>query len=201
MKMQEALTGDVRAPSLRTRLTLALLLAVLATAIVQATITWRTARAETEAVFDAQMERTALSLTGGLAASVLEGSVIEDVPGAQDLIIQIWRADGIMLYRSPSARLLPPQAVIGFSDIRASGQPYRVYTLQTALQVIQIAQAESARQRIVAGAAADAAGLVGGRARAGAGRSPAPPAGGPHGGRPDRPVHDGPASGNRPPRG
>ena len=94
------------------------------------------------------MERIALSLTGGLAASVLGDDALAVTRGAEELIIQVWRADGIMLYRSPSARLLPPQAVIGFSDIRASGQPYRVYTLQTALQVIQIAQAESARQRI-----------------------------------------------------
>ncbi len=134
--------------SLRARLTLLLLLAVLVTALAQGVITWRAARAETEAVFDAQMERIALSLTGGLAASVLEGSVIDGPPGTQELIIQIWRADGIMLYRSPSARLLPPQAVIGFSDVQAAGEPYRVYTLETNTQVIQIAQAVSARRRM-----------------------------------------------------
>jgi len=134
--------------SLRARLTLLLLLAVLVTALAQGVITWRAARAEIESVFDAQMERIALSLTGGLAASVLEGSVIDGPPGTQELIIQIWRADGIMLYRSPSARLLPPQAVIGFSDVQAAGEPYRVYTLETNTQVIQIAQAVSARRRM-----------------------------------------------------
>ena len=136
------------APSLRARLTALLLGAVLVTALVQAAVTWRAARAEVEAVFDAQMQRIALSLTGGLAATVLEGSVLDGPPGSQELIIQVWRADGIMLYRSPSARLLPPQAVIGFSDVLAAGEPYRVYTLQTATQVIQIAQAQSARRRM-----------------------------------------------------
>ena len=135
-------------PSLRVRLTVPLLLAVLVTALVQGAVTWRAARAEIESVFDAQMERMALSLTGGLAASVLEGSVIDGPPGTQELILQIWRADGIMLYRSPSARLLPPQAVIGFSDVQAAGEPYRVYTLETTTQVIQIAQAQGSRRRM-----------------------------------------------------
>ena len=136
------------APSLRGRLTVLLLGAVLVTALVQAAITWRAARAEVEAVFDAQMQRIALSLTGGLAATVLEGSVLDGPPGSQELIIQVWRADGIMLYRSPSARLLPPQAVIGFSDVLAAGEPYRVYTLETATQVIQVAQAQDARRHM-----------------------------------------------------
>ena len=145
---QNDLKNGARTPSLRGRLTVLLLGAVLVTALVQAAITWRAARAEIESVFDAQMERIALSLTGGLAATVLEGSVIDGPPGTQELIIQVWRADGIMLYRSPSARLLPPQAVIGFSDVLAAGEPYRVYTLETATQVIQVAQAQSARRRM-----------------------------------------------------
>ena len=140
--------ADPPARSLRVRLTVLLLGAVLVTALVQGVITWRAARAEVEAVFDAQMQRIALSLTGGLAATVLEGSVLDGPPGSQELIIQVWRADGIMLYRSPSARLLPPQAVIGFSDVLAAGEPYRVYTLETATQVIQVAQAVSARRRM-----------------------------------------------------
>lgn len=136
------------APSLRARLTALLLLAVLLTAALQAAITWRTALAETEAVFDAQMERIALSLTGGLAASVLGDDALAATRGAEELIIQVWRADGIMLYRSPSARLLPPQTVIGFSHLRAGGEDWRVYALETPSQVIQIAQAERARRRI-----------------------------------------------------
>ena len=145
---QNGLKMGKPAPSLRVRLTVLLLLAVLATALAQAAVTWRAARAEVESVFDAQMQRIALSLTGGLAATVLEGSVLDGPPGSQELIIQVWRADGIMLYRSPSARLLPPQSVIGFSDVLAAGEPYRVYTLETATQVIQIAQAQSARRRM-----------------------------------------------------
>ena len=86
------------APSLRARLTGALLLAVLAFAALQAAVTYRTARAETEALFDAQMQRIALSLSGSLGAGALsDDAPAADTPAAREMIIQIWRADGVML--------------------------------------------------------------------------------------------------------
>ena len=137
------------APSLRARLTGALLIAVLAFAALQAAVTYRTARAETEALFDAQMQRIALSLSGSLGAGAFSDDAPgADTPDAREMIIQIWRADGLMLYRSPQGRLLPPQTAIGFSDIAAAGEHYRVYALRTATQVVQVAQQTEARQRM-----------------------------------------------------
>lgn len=136
------------APSLRGRLTRALLAAVLLIACVQAAVTYRTARAEAEALFDDQMQRIALSLTGNLAAGALDGPLAAGPAAAQDMVIQIWRADGLMLYRSPTDRLLPPQAVIGFTDLRVAGEPYRVYALRTATQVVQVAQQTEARRQL-----------------------------------------------------
>ena len=137
------------APSLRARLTGALLLAVLAFAALQAAVTYRTARAETEALFDAQMQRIALSLSGRLGAGALsDDAPAAETPAAREMIIQIWRADGVMLYRSPQGRLLPPQTVIGFSDTVAGGEPYRIYALRTATQVVQVAQQTEARGRM-----------------------------------------------------
>ncbi|MDO5290787.1 MAG: ATP-binding protein [Pseudomonadota bacterium] len=132
---------------MRARLVGALLLAVGAIAAVQMAVTWRTANDEMQAVFDAQMQRIALSLTGGLAASVLGPEPLARTQGAQDLIIQIWRADGVMLYRSPSERLLPPQGAPGFSNVSADGVPFRVYVLRTATQRIQVAQDVAARRQ------------------------------------------------------
>jgi two-component system OmpR family sensor kinase len=40
---------------------------------------------------------------------------------------------------------LPPRAVLGFSDVEANGSRFRVYSLQTPLQTVQIAQDLSAR--------------------------------------------------------
>ncbi|MDR2153661.1 MAG: sensor histidine kinase N-terminal domain-containing protein, partial [Burkholderiaceae bacterium] len=133
--------------SLRARLTRALLAAVLLIASVQAAVTYRTARQDAEAMFDAQMQRVALSLTGNLAATEPGGAPANE-PAAQDMILQIWRADGLMLYRSPARLLLPPQAVIGFSDVRAGGQSYRVYALRTANRVVQVAQQTDARREM-----------------------------------------------------
>ncbi|MBP8928896.1 MAG: sensor histidine kinase N-terminal domain-containing protein [Ottowia sp.] len=127
----------------------ALLLAVLAFAALQAAVTYRTARAETEALFDAQMQRIALSLSGSLGAGALsDDAPAAETPAAREMIIQIWRADGVMLYRSPQGRLLPPQTVIGFSDTVAGGEPYRIYALRTATQVVQVAQQTEARGRM-----------------------------------------------------
>ena len=135
--------------SLRGRLTGALLAAVLLFALLQAAVTYRTARAETEALFDAQMQRIALSLSGGLAAGALnEADPPADSPAAQEMIIQVWRADGVMQYRSPLGRLLPPQTVIGFSDVAAGAERYRVYALRTATQVVQVAQHTEARRQM-----------------------------------------------------
>ena len=121
---------------------------MLVLACVQAAITYRTARAETESLFDAQMQRIALSLSGRLAASELDGPLTEGPAAVQDMIIQIWRADGVMLYRSPTNRLLPLQAVIGFSDVRMAGERWRVYARQTPNQVVQVAQQVEARQQM-----------------------------------------------------
>ena len=123
--------------SLRGRLTGALLAAVLLFALLQAAVTYRTARAETEALFD------------GLAAGALnEADPPADSPAAQEMIIQVWRADGVMQYRSPLGRLLPPQTVIGFSDVAAGAERYRVYALRTATQVVQVAQHTEARRQM-----------------------------------------------------
>ena len=135
------------APSLRGRLIGLLLAAVAVIAALQALVTWRTALSETEAVFDGQMERIALSLTGGLAASVLGDDALASGRGARDLIIQVWRIDGAMLYRSPTDQLLPPQAVIGFSNVRVGPADFRVYALRTPTQVIQIAQNTATRRQ------------------------------------------------------
>ena len=139
--------------SLRARLTAALLAVVLLAACVQAVVIFHTARTETEALFDAQLQRVALSLSGGLAAEVLGGELDNAEARRRDIIVQIWRADGIMLYRSASPRLLPQVAVLGFSDVQVHGTAYRVYALQTPTQVIQVAQVAASRAEMARGLA------------------------------------------------
>ena len=139
--------GEHEAPSLRRKLLWLIVGVVLLASLVQAVAVYRIALRETEAVFDSQMQRMALSLSGGLAGSGDETSVL-DGAHAQDWIVQIWRADGTMLYRSASARLLPQQAVLGFSNVSAHGRRFRVFALQTPRQVIQVAQTELSRKEL-----------------------------------------------------
>ena len=61
-------------------------------------------------------------------------------PFADDLIIQIWTPDGLRVFNSRSRQPLPDQIVLGFSDAKVEGSTYRVYSLATPFQVIQVAQ-------------------------------------------------------------
>ena len=83
-----------RLRSLRARLLAFLLATILLTALAQAAIAYRTARAEADELFDYQMQRTALSLRAGLPYRVPVG------PGPDsgeddnvDFVVQVWSAN------------------------------------------------------------------------------------------------------------
>jgi len=136
--------------SLRKRLLWFVLLAILLAAVLQAATAYRGALRQADAMFDDHLQQMARSLRGGMPLGtplLPEGSE----PGF-DLYIQIWGPDGTQLFRSTPSTL-PQRAVLGFSDVEADGNRYRVYTLQTALQTVQIAQdlgARTARARALA---------------------------------------------------
>ena len=144
----DAQRGSAKSFSLRARLSWALLAVVAVAACVQAFSIYRTASAETEALFDGQMQRIALALSAGLASEVASDALSDPQGRTQDMIVQIWRSDGIMLYRSCNARLLPLVAVLGFSDARAHDTAFRIYALQTPTQVIQVAQEVASRRQM-----------------------------------------------------
>ena len=133
---------NIPSHSLRARLLWFLLLAILLTAVLQAASAYRGALRQADAMFDDHLQQTARSLRGGVLPGLplAEG---EDGSGF-DLYVQIWGQDGTQIFRS-SRSALPPRAVLGFSDVEADGTRYRVYTLQTRFQTVQIAQDLSAR--------------------------------------------------------
>ncbi|MDO9405460.1 MAG: ATP-binding protein [Polaromonas sp.] len=128
--------------SLRRRLLWFVSAAILMAALVQAATAYRGALQQADAMFDEHLQQVARSLRSGipLGAVLPDG---EERPGF-DLYVQIWGPDGRQLYRS-SHSVLPPRAILGFSDVRANGNLYRVYSLQTPLQTVQIAQDMGAR--------------------------------------------------------
>lgn len=135
--------------SLRQRLLLFLLAAVSLAAFLQAYSAYRTALAEADQLFDYQMQQMAFSLRGSVAGP---GSGTISVPlGEQqsfDFHVQVWGLDGASMFRSPGPSLLPQRAVLGFSDVTDRHKTYRVFSVQTAEQVIQVAQDLSVRRRM-----------------------------------------------------
>ncbi|MGA0572562.1 ATP-binding protein [Variovorax sp. VNK109] len=128
--------------SLRGRLLLFLLLAIALCAVLQAVGAYRGAIRQADEMFDFHLRQMAHSLRSGMPPPMWP-------PGPQfdddiDFEVQIWGPDGAQLFRSPRSEL-PQSAVLGFSDVNVEGTSYRVYTVQTPIQTVQIAQDRSAR--------------------------------------------------------
>lgn len=128
--------------SLRTRLLGLVLACILVASAVLAAGAYRGALREADASNDLHLQQVAQSLRSNVPLGALEGL---DERGDLDLLVQIWGPDGVQLYRSARATL-PQHAVLGFSDISVDGNRYRVYSIQTPLQTVQIAQDMDARQ-------------------------------------------------------
>jgi two-component system OmpR family sensor kinase len=118
------------------------MLAILLVAVLQALTAYRGALRQADAMFDDHLQQVARSMRDAAPLGLLLAETGEETPF--DLYVQIWGLDGTPLFRSNRAAL-PPRAVLGFSDVETNGSRYRVYSLQTAFQTVQIAQDLSAR--------------------------------------------------------
>lgn len=142
--------SDGSAHSLRRRLLWFVLVAILLAAVLQAVTAYRGALRQADAMFDDHLQQMARSLRGGIPLGLPQAE--DEGDSGYDLYVQIWGQDGTQIFRSTRSAL-PPRAVLGFSDVEAHGNRYRVYTLQTPLQTVQIAQdlsARTARARVLA---------------------------------------------------
>jgi two-component system OmpR family sensor kinase len=138
--------------SLRARLQGFLLLAILLTALVQAVIAYRTARAEADGIFDYHMQQMAQSLRHGLplSAPAPELGSAGAEPGI-DFVVQVWAFDGARIFQSEIRNELPDRALLGFSNVRAGGTTYRVFSMETRDHVIQVAQDMAIRDAMASG--------------------------------------------------
>ncbi|APW38835.1 two-component sensor histidine kinase [Rhodoferax koreense] len=139
--------------SLRRRLLLSVMTAIVLAALFQAVSAYRGALRQADEMFDYHLQQMALSMRARMPQApskpapppVQEHDDATSADSDIDYLVQIWGADGIQLFRS-SRSALPPRAVLGFSDVVQGGTTYRVYSIQTPFQTIQIAQDMSARQ-------------------------------------------------------
>ena len=123
--------------SLRRRLLASVMTGILLAGVFQAVSAYRGALRQADAMFDYHLQQMAFALRGGppLAVPLLDGDGHRGV----DTSIQIWGPDGAQLFQS-RRYALPARAVLGFSDMTHDGVRYRVYSMQTESQTIQIAQ-------------------------------------------------------------
>jgi two-component system OmpR family sensor kinase len=135
--------------SLRGRLLRFLMAAITIAAIAQASIAYRTALRDADQIFDYHMQQMALSLRSGAPLSNLDARAGADSDGENsDLLVQVWTPDGVQVFRSFSRARLPQRAVLGFSNVRANGTTYRIFSIQTSTQTVQVAQDMAVRRNM-----------------------------------------------------
>lgn len=127
--------------SLQRRLLATVMTIIVLAAAVLAGTAWRSALRQADEMFDYHLQQMAHALRGGLPLA----PPAQDVDGSDEYLVQIWGPDGVQLFRSVPTPL-PPRAVLGFSDARLDGVHYRVYSVQSPHQTVQIAQNLDARQ-------------------------------------------------------
>jgi signal transduction histidine kinase len=138
--------------SLRSRLSVSLLLAALLVAVILGVFTYRNALVANEALFDYQLRQTALSLRDQGVVPDMQPD-LNGNSDARDVVVQIWTMNGTVLYLSHPGTMLPDRATLGFSNVDAGGRRWRIYTMIANNHVIQVAQPQEIRRDLVAAAA------------------------------------------------
>jgi two-component system OmpR family sensor kinase len=143
--------------SLRGRLLWFLLAAITIAAVAQAAIAYRTALHDADQIFDYHMQQMALSLRSSTPISSAnaqadnatnQSAPIEPEPGSDELVVQVWSPDGVRMFRSVSRASLPQRAVLGFSNVKSNGTTYRVFSVQSNNQTLQVAQDMAVRRNM-----------------------------------------------------
>ena len=148
-------SGAFRLPgSLGGRLLSLIGMAILGIMVLQGVFAYRNALEQTDTLFDYQMQQTAFALRAGLPVDAKgrpQGTAPEDEN--HEFIVQVWTNEGLRIFESALGDALPQMAVLGFANIPVRGTIYRVFSLQTRSQVIQIAQDMRVRQALAREAA------------------------------------------------
>jgi two-component system OmpR family sensor kinase len=131
--------------SLRTRLLLWLLGAVLLIGVAGSFVIYRNALAEANAFFDYHLRETALLLRDQAYGFAAPEGLPQEVP-QYDFVVQVWSLDGQRLYLSQPAAVLPVATTLGFSTVESPAGRWRVFGVLARGHVIQVAQALKVRE-------------------------------------------------------
>lgn len=131
--------------SIRRALLVPLAAGLLVAIVLAAFLTYQRARDEANALFDVQLQQTAASITGmplAAPATVFHGN------SSTPLVVQVWDRNGVQVFRSQPTRDVPARAAPGFTTVAGSDGAWRVYSVLTNGQVIQIGQPLAARDEL-----------------------------------------------------
>jgi two-component system, OmpR family, sensor kinase len=132
--------------SLRARLLLWLLGAVVLIGALGGALVYRSALAEADTFFDYHLKQTALILRDQ-PVEYLGPSQLPATDAAYDFVVQVWTLDGVRVYLSRPHAVLPTITTLGLSTVTTSEGRWRVYGVQSLTKVIQVAQPMAVRQQ------------------------------------------------------
>jgi len=131
--------------SLRTRLLLWLLGAVLLIGVAGGFVIYRNSLTEANAFFDYHLRETALLLRDQAYGFAAPEGLPQEVP-QYDFVVQVWSLDGQRLYQSQPRAVLPVATTLGLSTVDSPAGRWRVFGVIARGHVIQVAQALKVRE-------------------------------------------------------
>lgn len=135
--------------SIRRRLLIWLLLAVLLTSLIAAAGIYGKARDEANALFDYQLKQIALSLSDQeFSQAELLGTLEQEED--YDFVIQVWGKDGVRRYYSHAHAVLPEGERQGYQDVNTQDEDWRIFTSYQRDYRVQVAQPMSVRRKLAA---------------------------------------------------
>ncbi len=137
--------------SIRARLLLSMLAALVLAALVIGVITYRNALADAQDMFDYQLRQMALSMRDVGEVAPGDAAALNDEE--LDFVIQIWTIDGRSVYSSRVHRTLPARTVLGLAEVDVQGERWRTFGVAERGRVIQVAQPVRIRENQAADAA------------------------------------------------
>jgi len=132
--------------SLRARLLAWLLAGVAFVGVAGGLTVYRNALSEADAFFDYHLRQTALILRDQPVEYLLAPQ-LPSTDAAYDFVVQVWSLDGVRVYLSRPHAVLPEITTLGFATVDTSEGHWRVFGVQAARSVIQVAQPLAVRQQ------------------------------------------------------
>ena len=139
----------MRTFSIRRRLLVALLGALLGAGLIAAIATYASARSEVDALLDEELRQIALSLRNHGQLEIQRLQRASDDPELR-VLVQVWDPAFDRPYSSRAIDPLPRLTAEGFATVEHDGRSWRVYATPSGKQAIQVAQPTALRAELAA---------------------------------------------------